>query len=411
MAADWMRILGARLVFGAAISVGLAGCGAEQPQRESSGSTSSPSPSPTLATSPSATAVPVGWTPVEIPGMTVVSDLVERDGRLVAIGSVALGATAAVIAYSDDGVDWTQADTSSLQLDGASFFSLSAGDAGFVAYGGRTAADLSFEDLYYFSADGSEWQLADPPEECAAGLRARQVGSVFIKFGDICVSDGAPPPGPARVVTSADGRSWTSRIDPTLRLGSWATNGHRIVMLTACCGTDATVIAISDDGAATWHQITDAFPIDVTVYNVTFGHDRYVAEASWLRRVGDPDWAVCMSLTGEVWTCQALSSGTSPPEDRRQVGSVTATSTGFASLAVVPNDQVEQLGTTVILGTSTNGLTWTFEPAPAMKDSPSAGLAGTSHGVFAWGSAEEVKPDGTVLPAKPYILLYQAPLP
>lgn len=411
MAADWMRSVGARLVFGAAISVSVAGCGAEQPERESVGGSSSASPSPTLATSPSPTTVPIGWTPVEIPGMPVVADLVERDGRLVAIGSAALGATAAVIAYSDDGVDWTQADTSSLQLSGASFFSLAAGDAGFVALGGRTAADFSVEDLYYFSVDGTEWQLADPPEECAAGLRARQVGSLFIKFGEICVSDGPPPPGPARVVTSTDGRSWRSRLDPTLPLGPWATDGHRIVMVTACCGTDATVVAISDDGAATWHQIADAFPVDVTVYNVTFGHDRYVAEASWLRRVGDPDHAVCMSLTGEVWTCEVLSSVTSPAEGRRQVGSVTATSTGFASLAVAQSDQVQPLGTTVILGTSTNGLAWTFEPVPAMKDSPLAGLVGTSHGVFAWGNIEEVTADGTVLPAEPYVLLYQAPLP
>jgi hypothetical protein len=410
MAADWMRTVGARLVIGAAISVGLAGCGVEQPERESIAGRSSGSPSPTHATSPGATTVAADWIPVEIPGMPVVSDLVERNGRLVAIGSEALDAKGAVLAYSDDGIAWTEVDTSSLQLNGASLFSLSAGDAGFVAFGGRTAADFSFDDLYYFSADGTEWQLADPPEECAAGPRARQVGSVFVKFGDICVSDGAPPPGPPRVLTSTDGRSWTSRIDPMLPLGSWATNGHRIVMVTACCGTDATDVMISENGAATWRQIADAFPIDVTVYNVTFGHDRYVAEASWLRRVGDPDWAVCMSLTGEVWTCQALSSGTSPAEGRRQVGSVTATSTGFASLAVALDDPLKP-GTTVILGTSINGLAWAFEPVPAMKDSPSVGLVGTSHGVFAWGNTGEVQADGSLLSPEPYVMVYQAPLP
>jgi hypothetical protein len=410
MAADWMRTVGARLVIGAAISVGVAGCGAEQPERESIGSGSSASPSPTLATSPGATTVAADWIPVEIPGMPVVSDLVERNGRLVAIGSEALDARGAVLAYSDDGIAWTEVDTSSLQLNGASLFSLSAGDAGFVAFGGRMATDGAFEDLYYFSADGTEWQLAGPPEECAAGSRARQVGSLFIKFGEICVSDGAPPPGPPRILTSTDGRSWTSRIDPMLPLGSWATNGHRIVMVTACCGTDATDVMISEDGAATWRQIADAFPIDVTVYNVTFGHDRYVAEASWLRRVGDPDWAVCMSLTGEVWTCQALSSGTSPAEGRRQVGSVTATPTGFASLAVALDDPLGP-GTTVILGTSTNGLAWTFEPVPAMKDSPTVGLVGTSHGLIAWGNTGEVSPDGSILAPEPYLLVYQAPLP
>ena len=236
--------------------------------------------------------------------------------------------------------------------------------------------------------------------------RPLQVGAGFIKFGAICVSDGPPPPGPARVLTSTDGRSWTSRLDPTLPIGPWATNGHRIVMLTGCCGTEATDVLISEDGAATWRQITDAFPPDVSVYNVTFGHDRYVAEASWLRRVGDPDWAVCMSLTGEVWTCQALSSGTSPPEGRRQVGSVTATPTGFASLAVALDDPP---GTTVILGSSTNGLAWTFAPVPVLKDSPSVAVVGTSHGVFAWGN-RDTSGDGS-LPPEPYVLVHLAPLP
>jgi hypothetical protein len=410
MAADWMRILGARLVFGAAISVGLAGCGAEQPERESIGGSPSASPSPTLATSPAATTAPVGWTPVEIAGVGSVSDMAERNGRLVAVGQERLDGGAAVIAYSDDGITWTEVDTSDLQLNGASIFSITPGNAGFVAFGGRVSADFSSEDLYYFSADGTDWQLADPPEECAAGSHARQVGSGFIKFGQVCVTDGPPPPGPARVLTSTDGRSWTSRVDPTLPIGAWATNSHRIVMLTGCCGTEATDVLISEDGATTWHQIADAFPVDVTVYNVTFGHDRYVAEASWLRRVGDPDWAVCMSLSGEVWTCQVLSSGTSPPEGRRQVGSVTATSTGFASLAVALDDPFKP-GTTAILGTSTNGLAWEFSPVPVLKDSNPGGFVGTSHGVFTWGNKDEVAADGSVLPPEPYVLVHLAPLP
>jgi hypothetical protein len=65
----------------------------------------------------------------------------------------------------------------------------------------------------------------------------------------------------------------------------------------------------------------------------------------------------------------------------------------------------------VILGTSTNGLAWTFESVPAMKDSPSVAVVGTSHGVFAWGNSGEVQPDGSILAPEPYVLLYQAPLP
>lgn len=373
----------------------------------------SPSSTPGTSTTPTSSLSPTpmpaaGWTPVEIAGVPWVIGIAEHDGRLVAIGREGIDSGAAVLAYSDDGVIWTPIDTANLGLEDGSLFIIASGEPGFIALGGRIAADYSVEDLYFFSADGRDWQQATPPEHCAAGYGPRAVGSGFINFGELCVSDGLPPPGPTRVVTSTDGRSWTSRLDAEMSSGPWTTDGQRIVMLVGAGAEGRPDVAVSDDIANTWRQIPDAFPAGVSVYNVAFGHDRYVADASWLIRPGDPDGAVCVSDTGETWTCEVFSSVTSAPEDLRAVGSVTSTSTGFASLAFVFDDQFAPSGSTMILGTSTDGLAWTFAPVPAMKDALIGGFVGTSHGVFAWGSTYHGG-DGSV-PQEPYVLVHLAPL-
>lgn len=380
----------------------------------SAGASSTSSVSPTNAPA-------TGWTPLEITGMPWVDGIAERDGRLVAVGRTGINTGSVAIAYSDDGVTWTPVDIAHLGLGdiepqgpnliGLMSLSVVAGEQGFVALGSRLAADLSVEDLYFFSADGLDWQPANPPESCAAGYGTRAVGSGFINFGEVCVSDGMPPPGPIRVVTSANGRSWTSRLDAEMAFGSWTTDGQRIVMQVGCCGDpDRTDVAISDDGAATWRQIPDAFPAGLSVYNLAWGHDRYVAEASWIsERPGDPDHAVCASDTGESWTCEALSSVTAPPEDRRAVGAMTPTTTGFASLLMVVDDPMAQVvGLTAIQATSADGLAWTFATVPPMKDMQLGGLVGTSHGIFTWGMLPHE--DGSAAP-EPLVLVHLAPLP
>jgi hypothetical protein len=287
-----------------------------------------------------------------------------------------------------------------------------AGEPGFVAIGSQLAADFSVENLYLFSPDGLDWQLAIPPEDCAAGYGTHAVGSGFINFGEVCVADGAPPPGPIRIVTSTDGRSWTSRMDSEMAFGSWTSDGRRIVMLVGCCGDpNRADVAISDNAAATWRHVADAFPAGVSVYNVAWGHDRYIAEASWINanRPGDPDHAVCASDTGQAWTCDALSSVTAPPEERRAVGALTSTSTGFASVLMVPDDPMAPIpGLTAILATSPDGVAWTFATVPAMKEMQLGGLLGTSHGVFAWGMNPHE--DGSSAP-EPLLLVHLAPLP
>ncbi|MEX1072102.1 MAG: hypothetical protein WED86_00250 [Chloroflexota bacterium] len=405
------------IVFGNLLDPGTPSASASSAQEQS------PSAGPTdvATTSLSPTNAPAtGWTPAEIAGVPWVDGIAERDGRLVAVGRTGIQTGSVVIAYSDDGETWTTVDIAHLGLDiepqgpnqvGLISLAIAAGEPGFVAVGSRLAADLSVEDLYFFSPDGLDWQTADPPEDCAAGYGVRAVGSAFVKFGEMCVSDGLPPPGPTRVVTSADGRSWTSRLDAENPLGPWTSDGERIVMLIGAGSQDRAGVANSDDGADTWRQIPDAFPEGVSVYSVAWGHDRYVAEASWINllRPGDPDHAVCASDIGETWTCDRLSSVTAPPEERRAVGAVTSTSTGFASLLMVLDDPFGQIpALTAVLATSADGLAWTFTTVAAMKDTQLGGFVGTSHGVFAWGST--VNADGSGL-QEPSLLVHLAPLP
>lgn len=438
LAADWRRAAAAVIVVTVAAAVGIVAGGMIQRDPEgvaatstdptpSVGPSSTPEPSPSAAPTesappasaaptPSVTPTPVqvsGWTPIEIPGIAWVSSIAERDGRLVAVGHQEVDRGAAAMAYSDDGVSWAPVDLSQLDLDGVRVGQIVAGDPGFVAFGMRMLPDGMAEDVYFFSADGSQWQPAGPPEECAAGYSPQAVGSGFVSFGTTCVMDGMPPPGPMRVLTSTDGRSWTSRLDDTIASGPWASDGERIVMLAGCCdgegAEEASDVAISDDAAATWREIPDAFPAGVTVYSMSFGHDRYVAEASWLIRPGDPDHAVCVSDTGEAWTCEVLSPTGVPPDELRAIGPVAATPTGFVSLKWTFDDLFAPSGSSMILGTSADGLAWTFATVPALKDTFLGGLVATRHGLFVWGSTDTQ--DGSSLPQLPVLLVHQGRLP
>jgi hypothetical protein len=360
----------------------------------------SPTPSPTPSTE-------VGWTPVEITGVPWVADIAEGEGTLVAVGSEGSFSGDALIAYSDDGFNWTPVDTSHLDVADALMYRVVAGAPGFVAFAVRNTPAFAVEDLYFFSADGRDWEAAAPPEHCSSGYNARAVGGGFIVFGQECVGDGMAPPGLVRILTSSDGRSWTSRLDADAPLGPWTTDGERIVMVIGCCGVEtAADIAISDDTGTSWTTITDAFPDNVSIYSLAYGHGRYVAEASWLRRAGNPDHAVCSSATGETWTCEALSPGNSPPQAQRSVGPVAATPTGFAALRVAMQ-QGNDIGVT-IMATSADGLEWTFSAVEAMPNVATIGLVGTSYGAFSWG--ETIDPEEGI-GTGPYVMVHRAPLP
>jgi hypothetical protein len=327
--------------------------------------------------------------------------MAERNGRVVAIGSEGNGVGAALMAYSDDGVEWTSVDTSELGLAGVGLTKVVAGAPGFVAIG-RSVNGV--EGLFFFSDDGTDWVTAAPPEECAAGPGPRAVGGGFVLIGQTCTGDGLVGPGPARVLTSSDGRSWTHRFAAEPLGGPWATDGDRIVTFATCCGEPGAVdVAISDDGGVTWAETDDVLPTDVTVDSLWWGHDRYVAAATWLRRLGDPDHAVCVSDTGEAWTCEVLSPSRVGPADVRAVGNVEATPAGFMSLAVVP-DFPEAGGTVTRMGTSADGLAWDVADVPELEDSQIGGLLSTGHGVFTWGF-HVPQPEGSA-PQVPFVMVF-----
>jgi hypothetical protein len=399
-------------VMGGVIRLGPEGVAGTSPGALASVSASATSPSSTVTPTgvPTATvgasAAPSteptrGWAPVEIAAVPWVVSMAEHDGRLVAIGSEGNGVGAAMMAYSDDAVTWTSIDTSELGLAGARLTRVAAGDPGFVALGYRNG---TVEDLYFFSDDGAEWVPAAPPADCAAGPGPRAVGGGFILFGQTCVVDGMAPPGQARVLTSSDGRSWTHRFAAEPLGGPWATDGERIVTIATCCGDPGAVdVASSDDGGVTWSEIDDVLPVDVTVDDLWWGHGRYVAGATWLRRLGDPDHAVCVSDTGEAWTCQVLSPWRVGPDDVRAVGNVEATPYGFMSLVIVP-DFPESGGTVTRMGTSADGLAWDFADVPELDDSQLGGLLSTGHGVFTWGF-HVPQPEGSA-PQTPLVMVY-----
>lgn len=342
---------------------------------------------------------------MEIPGIDRLGGIAEHDGRLVAVGSTAANDPEAAMAFSDDGEVWTTIDMSTFNGVGPVF----SGEPGFGAIAVRyVPGELSsLEQTYLFSADGETWETASPPADCGGGR------PVFGQFGFVALGATCPlyedaPPGPLYILTSPDGRTWTSRLDEERLPGGWVTDGRRLILLTNTGSTEPISEWISDDLAETWRHVETPFPATVAVYEVRWGHDRYFAEASWGIREGDPDPAACVSADGETWHCEVIAAS-GDMADHDYLGVVAVTATGYVSLAYYPNDLFVPSGYTMVIGTSIDGLHWTFELLPEMANLLPEGLAWTSHGLFTWGGTDPVTdPSGF---SQPYLQVYRAPLP
>jgi hypothetical protein len=377
-----------------------AGSSSAEPMTSSPAPSSEPSvPEPTPISTP---LPPAGWTDVEIPGIDWLGWIAERDGRLVAVGNTANEQLTAAMAFSDDGEVWTAINIST--FDG--FWSVFSGDPGFGAIAARYVPGELPAPTYLFSADGETWETALPPANCGIGRPVfGQFG--FVALGATCsVGQEGAPPGPLYILTSADGRAWTSRLDEDRIAGGWFTNGSRLVLF----GESLAPISewVSDDLAQTWRYVDTPFPANVSVNEVKWGHDRYLAAASWLIREGDPDSAACVSEDGETWNCEVIAAS-GDMATRDYLGVVAVTPTGYVSLGHYPNDLFVPSGYTMVIGTSTDGLQWTFDLLPDMADRIPYGLASTSHGLFTWGgTAPETDSSGR---SQPYIQVSRAPLP
>jgi hypothetical protein len=289
------------------------------------------------------------------------------------------------------------------------FSSVFSGEPGFGAIGARYVPGELPAQTYLFSVDGETWQTASPAAGCGSGQPVfGQSG--FVALGATCpLHEGAAPPGPLYILTSPDGRAWTSRLDEERMPDEWVTDGKRLVLLTNSATLDEPMSAwISDDMAQTWRFVEAPFPTSVSVYQLLWGHDRYFAAASWLIREGDPDSAACVSEDGETWHCEVIAAS-GEMASRDYLGVVAITPTGYVSLAHYPNDLFVPSGYTMVMGTSTDGLSWAFAIMPDLANRIPQGLASTSHGLFAWGGTDPVTDPSAR--SQPYIQVSRAPLP
>jgi hypothetical protein len=348
---------------------------------------------------------PAGWTDVEIPGIDWLGGIAERDGRLVAVGATAGDRLEAAMAFSDDGEVWTAIATPT--FDG--FWSVFSGEPGFGAIAVRYVLGELPMLTYLFSADGDTWETASPPGDCVSGARPVYGEFGFVALGAACQVVEDAPPSPLYILTSSDGRAWTSRLDQDHMPGAWVTDGRRLLLLTNPTTLDEPISEwISGDLAQTWRFVEAPFPTKVSVYQLLWGRDQYFAAASWLVREGDPDPAACVSTDGAAWHCEVISASDNMAT-RDFLGVAAVTPTGYVSLAHYPLDLFIPSGYTMVMGTSTDGLNWAFTIMPEMANRIPQGLASTSHGLFTWGgTSPETDPSGR---SQPYIQVSRAPLP
>lgn len=363
---------------------------------------STPAPSSTAVSSasvaPTSTPVPpAGWSAVEISGIDFLTAIAERDGRLVALGTAGADQLGIAMAFSDDGQVWTAIDLAAFDLDTAGAGSVFGGDPGFGAIAYRHVPGEGVPvPVYLFSADGETWEVATPPAGCTFSRPVVFGQFGFVTLGESCRGEGVQPPGPLHILTSLDGRAWTSRIDEEhIAETGWATDGRRLVLLTV-------PVWLTDNLGETWRSVESPFPADVSVYNLVWGHDRYVATASWLIRDGDPDSAICVSSDGESWQCEVIAASGDLADRDNFLNGITVTPTGFISLNAYPLEPSGESGMEMIMARSTDGLTWSFERVPELANRATAVVASTSHGVFTWGSTSV---------STAYIEVYRAPLP
>jgi len=343
---------------------------------------------------------------VEISGIDWMTGIAERDGRLVALGTIGEDQLGIAMAFSDDGQVWTAIDLAAFDLDAAAAGSVSGGEPGFAAIAYPISGTLSYgPPVYLFSADGETWEAATPPADCTFSWPAvfGQLG--FVTLGFLCRGEGSYPPGPLHVLTSVDGRAWTSRLDPERTADGWATDGRRLVLLTNTGSIEPASVWLTDDLGTTWRYVETPFPPDVAVYDLIWGHDRYVATASWLIREGDPDSAICVSADGMSWQCEVIAA-TGDLAHRDNLGGTAVTPTGFISLSASSFGEFNPIE--MIMARSIDGLTWSFERVREMENLQQHGFVWTSHGLFAWGETTSVNPEDI---SQPFIEVHRAPLP
>jgi hypothetical protein len=374
--------------------------------------TAASEPSPTF--SPTSTASPfvtAGWD-VGIGVDSWVIDMAETEDLVVAVGQ---DGDRPSILTSADGVDWSAIDLESLGLGSAIVYTVTAGQPGLVATGGRNIADpagsgySSLEPFILFSADGTIWEEIDVPGPCAfvSDIVSGRFG--FVILGERCRGEGDFDPRPLSILHSPDGRNWTAITDIEAFSGDdapsmLATNGSRIA------GTsDGHSTWTSDDAGATWTRRAGPFSErSGGARSIAFGHGRFLVLGDRVDEAGIVVTPVtCASTDAVAWECREQS-WTADLGGQLGFYEPGVTETGFMILITQFPDEFTSGPSETVVITSRDGLAWEGAIEPALHNLFVDSVQATSHGIFMLGSTNPYRPEDS---SELRIAVHRAPLP
>jgi len=362
-----------------------------------------PRPTPT----PAATAVPAGWTDVDVDGFDV-RGMAEGAGRVVAVGATRPGGMV-WIATSSDGRRFTSVDLPEIAQHAGNMSTVTFGPGGFVATGGWCEDFSACHPINLQSTDGLEWHEVTFPVTCFrfssldTGVLTGVWGYVIVAGS--CIGEDEVDPRPFRVLKSADGVEWTATAEipafshPDRWPGPVATDGRRLIAIQGFGSSqEPASITISDDAGLTWRTLDHGVAPTVALYSLTYGHGLWVADGSQIVSEGQLERLICTSPDGEEWNCDINALGYS--------GLLTATPTGFVGLTTPITAHPSRSQS--LQSTSSDGIDWRQEII-ARWDLSYSGMATTSYGIFAWGGTyPDTDPTGF---STPFLLIHPLPLP
>jgi hypothetical protein len=274
----------------------------------------------------SADGYPAVWRKAAAGSWVLVSSLssVSAEPRVAALTSVthgpagwlAVGVPGPIVLTSADGTTWRSAGGSiSSDLAGVSAVAAAAGPAGYitvgklVAPGGDSLADV------WWSSNLKVWTRARDVNDASGSSQVLGVAADAHGFVSVGSHDSKPA-----VWTTADGRTWTTKVLPlpagasSAVLQQVAVRGDRVVAMgeqVTAAGT-MPLAEISADRGASWQQVRLSSPGPGTAITaLTADADGFTAMRQF-GELGQQDVAVWTSADGTSWT-QSRVSGLSGP--------------------------------------------------------------------------------------------------
>lgn len=360
-------------------------------------------PQGTLAPEPSTTITPAapvafsadGWQlhtgPIDVLGSEMVihiSEIVENEGVLIAVGSVADERERPVVWQSVDGVSWTRTFIGSGE---DWIFAVARGGPGLVAVGGHR---YSGSTPFWISADGSTWEevrTSLPDMKDVVSFDGRLLAVASYSHEDSSESRQFESP---LVFESTDGVNWTG----VPRSNFEQPSGGRIFELNAIASNGDVLAAYgeiasgdfrysgfwtSTDGtnwslASSPSLCCQLYPYGSASSALAANGEGFIAHRTWGSGEENTD-VLLFSADGSQWEVVLELDETSA----MQIRGVTATEEGF--IAVGSDHRLER----GIIWTSPDGVTWTWTGRDLLDDISPDGVWPTGDGVIVIGSQGE----------------------